>query len=790
MSDAGETEFSQVGPQIIFAMDDQGRCTLSVGPALEAIGLESNELVGSDLHEIYRDDPVILPSIVRALAGETFTVSQEIEGRQFWTYFQAVHDADGAFTGSLGVTTDVTDQRRAEAEARAGRARTTVLNHLSAELTRGAVDPEEVLRTGVRVATEAFADIGVIWLLDEQAETLQPRVAWHADPVVREHLDRAVADVRGWQGWLDAAAVAALDAPLAFDLGELTRDAGVNEAQSLLTRLGLRHGLRLPVRSRGRVAGLLDFARGVEEGPFTPDDIGFGVDVADRFTLAYDNALLLAEQRAAVADLMKFKALAEASGELIALADVGGTALYVNPQVAAAGIELSADNLLQTVVTYVDDATAQDIGQALASGGRWTGDLVIDIGESRIDLRAEVFPLADTESGAPLGTAWMAANVTALRDTERALRAAVVDLTRFQALAEASRDFIAMSDLDGHVVYVNPAGRALIGIPSSADVRGTTIADYLTAGGLERALTVQRPVVLEQGHWDGESTLRDLRGGPPIPVAVSTFSMYDVDTGLPFARATVQRDITERRAADRMVRELAEQRQALLAELVSAQEAERAQIAADVHDDPVQALAAVDLRLGLLQRRLEEQAPQLLETLGPVQDSVARATDRLRVLLFDLETPELTSGLGPALERLAQEILKDTGVRVIVDAAAEPVSQVSTRAVAYRIVREALINVRKHAQAATVMVTVTGAQEGLAVTVADDGVGPPSPGSGPGSAPGSAPESHPGHHGLSGMRGRASLAGGEFSIAARPQGGTTVAFWLPDGPSGEPEDLA
>ena len=93
----------------------------------------------------------------------------------------------------------------------------------------------------------------------------------------------------------------------------------------------------------------------------------------------------------------------------------------------------------------------------------------------------------------------------------------------------------------------------------------------------------------------------------------------------------------------------------------------------------------------------------------------------------------------------------------------------STRAVAYRIAKEALVNAFKHAGARHVRVLVSGVDDGLQVLVEDDGVGP-----------GDGLESSlPGHRGVSGMRDRATLAGGRCSVEARPEGGTCVLLWLP-----------
>ena len=151
------------------------------------------------------------------------------------------------------------------------------------------------------------------------------------------------------------------------------------------------------------------------------------------------------------------------------------------------------------------------------------------------------------------------------------------------------------------------AAATMVGLAPDADVTTTTIADYLTEEGIRASLEVEQPAVVAEGHWEGESTLRDLRGGPPTPVAINSFLMRHPDTGEPWLLATVQRDISDRIASQREVQALADQRQVLLGHLVQAQEDERARIAADVHDDSVQSLAAVELRLSLLQRDIDAQ---------------------------------------------------------------------------------------------------------------------------------------------------------------------------------------
>jgi PAS domain S-box-containing protein len=379
-----------------------------------------------------------------------------------------------------------------------------------------------------------------------------------------------------------------------------------------------------------------------------------------------------------------------------------------------------------------------------------------------------LFPAAALVVGIVRGV-W---TVTSNRDTAlTTISATNAELLRFQSLVETSGDFIAMARTDGTVLYVNPAGRRLVGI-EGRDVTAMTIADFLTEEGLAASVEVEQPAVGARGQWSGQSTLRDHRGGPPIPVAIASFLMRDPETGGPFALATVQRDISDRVAAQAALQQLADQRQELLDRLVQAQEDERARIAADVHDDSVQALAAVELRLGLLRRQLQDAPPTLLETANALAGTVTEAIGRLRTLLFDLESPavdtDLASALGVAAEntfedRLAWSITGDTDLDV-------PEGQ---RVTAYRIAKEAMANVVRHAEASTVGIGLARSSSGFEVVVEDDGRG----------FDPSTVEPRPGHLGIPAMADRATIAGGRLDLERRTEGGMRVRLWLPSAPA-------
>jgi signal transduction histidine kinase len=210
-----------------------------------------------------------------------------------------------------------------------------------------------------------------------------------------------------------------------------------------------------------------------------------------------------------------------------------------------------------------------------------------------------------------------------------------------------------------------------------------------------------------------------------------------------------------------------EERRRLLSRLLSAQEEERTRIASDIHDDPIQAMTAVGFRLEALRRMVDD--PETSEMLTGVTGSVSKAVDRLRHLMFELRPPSLDQiGIAAALKEYVRKEVADenSSFALVSDLPKEPDAE--TRAIVYRLAQEALINVRKHARARRVDVTLSESEDGVLTRIHDDGVGfHPARGSAPG------------HMGLMSMRERASLAGGWFTVDSVPGGGTTVEFWIP-----------
>jgi len=212
--------------------------------------------------------------------------------------------------------------------------------------------------------------------------------------------------------------------------------------------------------------------------------------------------------------------------------------------------------------------------------------------------------------------------------------------------------------------------------------------------------------------------------------------------------------------------EIDEQRQRLLEHVVRAAEEERTRIAHDIHDDPVQKMVALKMRLELLRR----QHPGLTDVDESLE--VMKLTIKsMRMLLFDLSPPTLEEeGLGSALTYLLENSNSSFGWSVDDDELDEEPS-VRTSLILYRIAQEAFANARKHAKAAHVRVTLQRRDGGTLMQIVDDGVG---------FEPQDAVVAAPGHLGLAAIRERAEMAGGWTKLWSLPDQGATLDAWLPD----------
>jgi two-component system NarL family sensor kinase len=216
------------------------------------------------------------------------------------------------------------------------------------------------------------------------------------------------------------------------------------------------------------------------------------------------------------------------------------------------------------------------------------------------------------------------------------------------------------------------------------------------------------------------------------------------------------------------------ERSRLLERALSVSDRERVRFAADLHDGPIQDLAGISYAHGAV-------APTVVERHAPlmarVQDALQRSIESLRGLMTDLYPPDLRSGnLDQTIVTLAEQV-QEAGTQVELDLGEVPALSEEGVATLYRVARESLANVQKHAQADHVKVTLSlvesfrpSDQPRVRLLIADDGVGVDLA---------KIDRRAEGHLGLRLLADRVESMGGELTITSAPGQGTTVQAELP-----------
>jgi PAS domain S-box-containing protein len=339
--------------------------------------------------------------------------------------------------------------------------------------------------------------------------------------------------------------------------------------------------------------------------------------------------------------------------------------------------------------------------------------------------------------------------------------------SRFIQLFELSPDAMVIVDCAGQIHQANRQAEELFGYGRD-QLRGESV----------QALFPGQPIALpgSQGwdenlgrHLELVGSSSDLRQFP------ADVNVIPLQTERGPANVISIRDITEEQRAQFVLElgleatELADrERRALLDHLIRAQEDERGRIAAGIHDDTIQVLAAANLRLQQLKNRL--QSPEELEILDKLEKTLSSALSHLRQLIFDLRPTSLEHGsLSTAVHVVLEEMRSDLGISFQLDDRCKAHVPPTAAVLIYRTTREALANVRRHSRANNVLVQFRDVGGGCLARIVDDGVGY-NP---------SEVEDRPGHIGLSLMRERAEIAEGWCRIESTPGAGTTVEFWIP-----------
>ena len=288
---------------------------------------------------------------------------------------------------------------------------------------------------------------------------------------------------------------------------------------------------------------------------------------------------------------------------------------------------------------------------------------------------------------------------------------------RYRRIIETATEGVWTLDAENRTTYVNPRGAQILGAGPDA-LLGSSPVEFMFPEDLVRGS--ERLELLRQGtgaRYNGRLRARD---GAERWVSVSTAPILGAAGEYVGALAMVA-DVTARHHAEARLRDLTQH-------MILLQEQERRYLSHELHDEVGQVLAAVKLRLEMIQSDLSDLSPDRFperKELDQVVVQMTSALARIQYLAQGLRPPSLdTTGLDATLEGLCRSLEREAGLPIHYSNA--EVGQEVPDALCiflYRFLQEALTNVQLHAHAKEVRVTLLKETGGIALAVEDDGQG-------------------------------------------------------------------
>jgi len=341
-----------------------------------------------------------------------------------------------------------------------------------------------------------------------------------------------------------------------------------------------------------------------------------------------------------------------------------------------------------------------------------------------------------------------------------------------EAIFEHAPIGIAITDMDARYLRANPRFLRMLGY-TEEELYALTGWDVLPEEDTH-ANRKLREELFSGKREDYTWERRYLRKDGDVIWTQNTVALIRDANGAPRYAIALIEDISRRRLADAAIHSTAEKLHALTRRLVELQEAERRDIARELHDRVGQTLTAMRINMDMIRTRLAERDDALIRGRNDdCLELIESAFKAVENVMYELRPPMIDEyGLVAPLQWYAKKFTERTRIQVEVLGDESWRCGPEVEIALFRIAQEALNNVARHARARRVVIELQQTAPSIVLTIEDDGVGLERGGE----------QAERAGYGFITMRERAEAVGGAFAARSEKGRGTRITVEVPRRP--------
>lgn len=684
------------------------------------------------------------------------------------TYFDFYHDAVAkwlrvtilpSFSNYTFFVKDVTAIKEAEQAAYKSRRLYEFIGSCN-DLILRAKTPEAIYSEICKIAVEKGDFIfGWVGIPDESKHMIEARYQWNEEQDYVKELKVSTLDDAYGQGPTGRA----YRTGKYYYCNDIMNDPVMATWASRALERGFRSSIALPVKAGDKVVSLVTLYA-PRAFFFTDDEIRLLLRVAENISFAITAFENNQKRIAAENELLKVTRAVEQSSASVVITNINGNIEYVNPAFTKlTGFEMEEvvgqnPNMLKTGHT-----SREEYGKmwyAITHFQTWEGEFLNKKknGETYWE-HAVISPILNEKKEITHFVA-VKENITERKRIEQ-------EQQQLLDIFENTNAFVATCDMSRRFIYANKAIRDILEIDGD-DITQYIVDDFRGDDGF-RVLEEMDVALQKTGKWIGENVYRS-RSGKEIPV-MQVVVLHKDQSGINTQISTTALDLSRVKETEKDLLRLNRELREFSRHLQSVREVEKNKILSEMHDELGQGLAALMIDVSWIKKHLKDEDPTLVsKKIDGLLDAISGNIDAFSRIYSSMNPSMLSElGLHASIEYLISSFTKSSGIQVRFSSNIENESVHPNQSLAlYRIIQEALANIKQHARASHVTVSLIRLDGMLDLSIEDDGIGFSS----------SAVDSG-NHYGLLEIRERIYAMNGTFNLIAAPGQGTKLQIQIP-----------